>query len=57
MLMEFLEFTFQDFWHFAGVLVLLWVICETIENVFDSLSHSHPIFIDDDKNSNDEEEV
>lgn len=28
--MAFLEFTFQSFWHFAGVTVLVALICRTL---------------------------
>jgi hypothetical protein len=32
-MIEFLNFTFQSFWHFLGVFILLLLICETISNV------------------------
>lgn len=56
MLMKFLEFTFQDIWHFIGVLILLYIVCETISDIFRSLSHSHPINILGDNKSSDDKE-
>jgi len=29
-MIEMLQFTFQSFWHFVGVLMLLGVVCKTI---------------------------
>jgi len=29
-MIEFLNFTFQSFWHFVGVFLLLLIICDTV---------------------------
>lgn len=37
MILEILEFIFDDFWHFSGVLVLLLIIFEGIDQIIFTL--------------------
>ena len=58
-MIEFLNFTFQNIWHFLGVFILLLLICETISNVVANICKTIIActagVVIDDENKDDEE--
>ncbi len=59
-MIEFLNFTFQSFWHFLGVFILLLLICDAVvtivANICKTIIACTTGVIIDDENKDDKEE-
>ena len=60
-MIEFLNFTFQSFWHFCGVFLLLLIICDAVTTIVAKICGTIIACVVgstiDDENKDDDEEI